>query len=115
MASADTLPEFEQSRDDLARVIRKHRPHCPPVETARQLLEYDNPGQTALVGINDDATRAVLYHEPAEYVIGVDFDADGLADGGPKLAEFGDEFGTNVYGWVRRADAYWGWLAPRFR
>lgn len=113
MASATTIPEYREVLDGLARAIRKRRAECPPHETARRLLEYDNPGHTALVGIGYDAERAVLFHERDDYVIAVPFDADGLADGGPMLAEFG--FGTNVYGWVRRMDAYWCWLNPRFR
>ena len=71
-------------------------------------------GHAALVGIDDHATWAVRYHERDRYVIGVAFHADGLTDGGPILAEFGP-FGTNVYGWVSRKDAYWGWVNPRFR
>lgn len=114
MASARPSPDYEQHRDELARTIRRQRDDCDPYETARQLLEYESPGNTALVGINDDATRAVLYHDRDEYVVSVGFGPDGLADGGPRLAEF-EPFGTNVYGWVRRMAAYWGWLNPRFR
>lgn len=107
--------DYEQAIEEVARTVKKHRSDCPPRETARKLLEYETPGNTALVGINSEATRAVLYHERDEYAIGVDFGPEGLADGGPMLAEFGEEFGSNVYGWVRRMDAYWGWLNPRFR
>ena len=107
------VADYQRTLDELARVIRKRRPACPPRETARRLLEYDLPGHTALVGVDHDATRAVLHHERDRYVIAVELDADGLGDGGPVLAEF--DFGTNAYGWVRRMDGYWGWLHPRFR
>lgn len=113
MASVTSLPDYEAQLDGLARAIRKHRKDCPPHETARQLLEYDRPGHMALVGVRYDATRAVLYHERDRYVIGVDFGTDGLAVGGPKLATF--DFGSNVFEWTRRMEAYWGWLHPRFR
>ena len=107
------VADYETTLAALARVIRKHRPTCPPRETARQLLEYDCPGHTALVGVDADASRAVLHHERDGYVIAVTLDADGLGDGGPVLAEFG--FGANVYGWVRRMAGYWGWVHPRYR
>lgn len=86
----------------------------PAERDGSAVLEYDTPGNTALVGINDEATRAVFYHERDRYVIGVDFGMEGLADGGPVLAEFGEKFGTNVYGWVRRMEYYWSWVNPRY-
>lgn len=90
-------------------------PAHPPREVARQLLEYESPGHTALVGIDYDATCAFLYHERDQHAIAVAFGADGLADGGPIVAEFGREFGWNVYEWVRRTGTYWSWVNPRFR
>lgn len=82
-------------------------------ETARRLLEYETPGNTGLVGINYDATRAVFYHEGDRYVIAVSFGPDGLEDGGPVLADF-DTFGSSVWNWTRKMRAYWGWVNPRF-
>lgn len=112
MAQA-TYPEYETVLDELAKTIRTYRSICLPRETARRLLEYDSPGNTALVGINYDATHAVLHHERDRYVIAVEFGPDGPESGGPKLAQF--DFGTNVYAWTRRMDAYWSWLHLRFR
>lgn len=105
-------PPIEEIRNDLARAIRSKRSDCVPHETARQLLEYHRPGNTGLVGIDTEATTAVLYHERDRYTSGVSFGPDGLEEGGAKLADF--EFGTNIYSWVRQMDAYWGWLPPRY-
>lgn len=60
MASALATTDYEQVRDELARMIRQNRSDCPPHELARQLLEYDRPGHTTLLGINDTATRAEI-------------------------------------------------------
>lgn len=113
MASVSTVPDHEEALDGLARTIRKHRLECPPHETARRVLAYETPGNTAVVGVNDNATRAILYHEREEYVIAVPFGPDGLEAGGPIIADF--DFGSNVYSWVRKTRYYWGWLNPRFQ
>lgn len=113
MVSVTSIPDYEEALDGLARTIRKHRNDWPPHETARQLLEHDHPGHMALVGVRYDAGQAVLYQEAEEYVIGIEFGADGLGEGGPILAEF--DFGTSVYSWVRQMRYYWGWIHPRFR
>lgn len=111
MASLATY-DYEQTRDELARAIRIRRSDCSPHELARLLLKYDRPGNTILVGINDDATRAVLYHERDRYALGVQIEARGLADGGHRIHEFGPGFDE----WVSKTmSAYWGWLHPRFR
>ena len=113
MASVTSIPDYEAMRDGLARTIRKHRTDCPPHETARQLLEYDRAGHLALVGVRYDADRAVLYHEIDRYVIAIEFGPNGIAEGGPVMAEF--DFGSNVYSWVHRMRYYWGWINPRYR
>lgn len=105
--------DYEQARDGLARALRSRRSDCLPHELARQLLEYDQPGHTALVGIDADARRAVLFHERDRYVIAVTIGADGLADGGPKIA--GSDHWPGIDIWVELMDAYWGWLHPRYQ
>lgn len=113
MTSALATSDYAQAHDELAREIRKRRQDCPPDETARQLLAYDQAGHTALVGIGTDARRAVLYHEHDRYVITVSFGPDGLTNGGPRIA--GSNYWPGIDTWVELMDAYWGWLHPRFR
>lgn len=95
-----------------AREIRSRRSDCSPQELARLLLEYDRPGHTAHVEINDGATRAILYHEGERYALGVHIESDGLADGGHPT----DEFGAGFDEWVAETmSTYWGGIHPRFR
>lgn len=113
MASALLVQNYEQARDELARAIRTRRSDCPPHELARRLLEYDQPGHTALVGIDAEANRVVLYHERDRYVIAVAIESDGLADGGPMIA--GSDYWPGIDAWKELMDTYWGWVHPRFR
>ena len=112
MARAAYQP-VERVRNDLARAIRQLRPECVPHETARRLLEYDQPGHTALVGIDEDGEHAVLYHEGDRYAIAVGFDGDGLDAGGPEIASLRD--GPGLEAWVEKRRPYWGWIHPRYR
>ena len=113
MSSTLLASDYEQARDELARAIRTRRSDCSPHELARRLLEYDQPGHTALVGIDADATRAVLYHERNRYVVAVSIGPDGLVDGGPKIA--GSDYWPGIDAWIELMGAYWGWVHPRFR
>lgn len=97
--------DYEQTRWEAVRTIRNRRSDCPSYEFARQLLEYDHPEHTALVGIDIDATRAVIYHEFDRYAISVSFGPDGLADDGAKISGFGDGPGVDTL--VRTMDPYW--------
>lgn len=112
MATALRQP-YEQIRDELARAIRTGRTNGPPVELARQLLAYDVPGHSHLVGLDRTAEKAVLYHCEGEYVVFVRFDAEGLADGGARLGSF--DWGPGLEAWVEKLAAYWGWVHPRYR
>ena len=113
MPSTLLVRNYEQARDELARAVRTCRSDCSPHDLARELLEYDQPGHTALVGIDVDATKAVLYHERDRYVVAVRIGPDGLADGGPKIA--GSDSWPGIDDWVENVAAYWGWLHPQFR
>lgn len=112
MASAAGKP-YEQVKDELARAIRARRPDGVPSELARQLLVYDVPGHTHLVGIDRPAEKAALYHCEDAYVVFVRFDGDGLADGGARLGSF--DRGAGIEAWVEKMGAYWGWMHPRYR
>lgn len=104
---------YREVQADLARWIRFHRSECIPSETARQLLSYDRPDHTHLVGIDYEAEKAVFYHCEDRYSIAVRFADSRLADGGPKLATFRD--GPGIETWVRRLSYFWGWIHPRYR
>ena len=113
MSSTLLTRNNEQARDELARAIRTRRSDCSPHELARKLLEYDQPGHAALVGIDADATKAVLYHERDRYMVAVSIGPDGLADGGPRIA--GSDYWPGIETWVESMAADWGWVHPRFR
>lgn len=112
MASVAGVPH-EQVKDELARAIRRLRSDGVPGELARQLLAYDVPDHTHLVGIDRRAEKAVFYHCVESYAVFVRFDADGLADGGARLGSL--ERGAGVEAWVEKMGAYWGWRHPRYR
>jgi hypothetical protein len=112
MAQAASQP-IEQVRSDLARALRSLRSDCAPHETARQLLEYDHPGHTVLIGLDFEGSKAVLYHEVDRYAISIRFGPDGLAEGGTEIASFRD--GTGLRTWIKKMRLYWGWLHPRYR
>lgn len=96
MDSALATTEYERTRGGLARTIRNRRSDCPPYELARQFLGYDHPEHTALVGIDVDGTRAVLFHERDRYGIAVSFGPNGLPHGGAKIAGFEDGPGIDT-------------------
>lgn len=106
-------PPYEEVKDDLARALRTLRPDGPPGELARQLLSYDTPDHTHLVGVDRVGEKAVLYHCVDRYVVFVRIDPDGLADGGARLGSF--ERGPGIEAWVEKMAAYWGWRHPRYR
>lgn len=112
MAQSAT-PSFTRVQNELAQVIRSVRSDCIPHETARQLLAYDYPGYTTLVGIDYAGERAILYHEHDRYAIAVRFGPDGLADGGARIAMFRD--GPGLETWIAKLGCYWGWIHPRYR
>lgn len=112
MASAADEP-YEQVKNGLARAIRSLRDDGAPGEMARQLLTYDTPDHTHLVGVDRRGEKAVFYHCVDRYAVFVRFGADGLADGGARLGSF--ERGMGVAAWVRKMDAYWGWVHPRYQ
>lgn len=112
MAATADVP-YEQIRDSLAGAIRTRRSDGAPGELARQLLAYDVPNHTHLVGIDRHAAKAVYYHCDDRYVIFVRFDAAGLADGGARLGSF--DRGVGLDGWIEKTGAYWGWRHPRYR
>lgn len=112
MATAADDP-YEAVKADLARAIRTRRPDCPPGETARQLLAYDTPDHTHLVGIDHAGEKVVYRARASGEVIFVRFDSDGPADGGPVMGSF--EEGPGFGAWIAKTGAYWGWLHPRYR
>lgn len=112
MASAAADP-YEQVKDGLARAIRARRPEVPPGELARELLAYDVPEHSHLVGIDRSGEKAAFYHCADRYVVFVRFGPDGLADGGARLGSF--DRGAGVEAWVEKMGAYWGWVHPRYR
>jgi hypothetical protein len=110
-SAADTA--YETVKDDLARSIRILRDDVPPGELARELLVYDVPDHTRLVGIDRTAEKAVLYHCIDRYVVFVRIEPGGLADGGARLASF--DRGVGLEGWIEKMAAYLGWRHPRYR
>lgn len=113
MALSAATADYETTLDELARYIRKRRPKCPPRETARQILEYDRPGHISVVGIDSRAKRVVLFHERDRYAISVAFDGDGLAGGGPEIADLRSDPG--LVRWIRKMGVYWDWVNPRYQ
>jgi len=103
---------YESVRDELSLAIRRLRGDVPPGELARQLLGYDVPGHTHLVGLDRWGEKAVLYHCGDRYVVFVRYDDAGLAAGGARMDFLGP---TGVDDWVERLRAYWGWRHPRYR
>ncbi|MFB6362299.1 MAG: hypothetical protein ABEH59_13385 [Halobacteriales archaeon] len=112
MASAADTP-YETVKHELARSIRTRRDDVPPGELARELLTYDVPDHTRLVGVDRTAEKAVLYHCVDRYVVFVRIEPDGLADGGARLGSF--DRGVGLEGWIEKMGAYWGWKHPRYR
>jgi len=112
MASAAT-PNFQAVKAELGRTIRRFRQDCPPMETARQLLSYDGPGQR-LIGIRYDGGRAVYFDEGGRRAIAISFDAAGPASrGGLPIATLETEGALGA--WVEKTRYYWGWRNPRYR
>jgi hypothetical protein len=112
MASAADTP-YEAVKDDLARTLRTLRDDIPPGELARQLLAYDVPDHTHLIGVDHRAEKAVLYHCEERYVVFVRIQPDGVADGGARLSSF--DRGVGIQTWAEKMTAYWGWRHPRYR
>lgn len=112
MATAAEEP-YEQVKTELARAIRSLRATGAPGELARELLAYDVPEHTHLVGLDRRGEKAALYHCTDRYVIFVRIEADGLADGGARLGSF--DRGPGIEAWVEKMAAYWGWVHPRYR
>lgn len=101
---------YKQIKDGLAIAIRKSRSDCIPGETARQLLSYDSPNHTHLVGIDWECRKAVYCQCSKNEVIFIGFDSDGLANGGPTM-----NLENGLRTWIETMSAYWGWLHPRYR
>lgn len=113
MATAADHP-YEDTLDELAQAIRRLRSDCPPWEVAREILTYDNPGHTHVIGIDRRGQRVTFYHCEDHYAIAVEFDVDGLADGGPSVARF-KHGAAGVHRWVEKKRNSWGWIHPRYR
>lgn len=111
--AAVTDQSYTEVKDELARTIRKLRSDCVPGETARQLLTYETPNHTHLVGIDHKGRKAVYYSCLRNEVIFVRFDNEGLADGGPMMGSF--EKGPGFAAWIDKMGSYWGWVHPRYR
>ena len=105
--------EYRDVFEDLGQHVGKHRSATPPYETARELLRYDTPGHTHLVGVSDGAKSAVLHHLDGRYLIAVPITRDGLADGGPEIASFRHE--GSLREWIERHRVSLDWLHPRYR
>lgn len=105
---------YEDTLDDMAQAIRRLRRDCPPREVAREILTYDQPGHTHVVGIDRRGQRVTLYHCVDQYAIAVEFGVEGLADGGPRIARF-DAGAPDVRRWVEKKRNSWGWIHPRYR
>lgn len=112
MASA-AEPPYEEVKRDLAEALRRLRDDGAPGELARQLLAYDTPEHTRLVGIDRVGEKAVLYHGVDRYAVFVRIEPDGLAAGGARLGSF--DRGVGLEAWVEKMGAYWGWRHPRYR
>lgn len=112
MAVAVNEP-YEKAKHELTITIRKLRSGCIPGETAREILTYDTPGQTHLVGIDYEGSKAVFYSCRGNEVIFVRFGPQGLADGGPCTGSF--DRGPGFEAWIEKMAAYWGWLHHRYR
>lgn len=112
MAQA-ALPEYETILNELARTIRKHRHDCPPHETARILLEYDQPGSTTLVGVMHRGQSAALRHEGKRYTVRFDIHPDGLADTGHVVQD--DGWSHSIFEHIESNPPVWTWVHPRYR
>ena len=110
MAAAADAP-YGDVKADLARALRRLRSTGAPGELARELLRYDSPDHSHLVGLDRDGGKAVLYHCGDRYVVFVRIGPDGLADGGARQ----DSLGPGIDAWVEMMGAYWGWRHPRYR
>ena len=112
MATAADVP-YERVKADLERALRRCRTSGVPGELARELLSYDVPDHSHLVGVDRAGEKAVLYHCRDGYVVFVRIGSDGLADGGARQGSF--DRGLGFEAWVRKMSAYWGWVHPRYR
>lgn len=113
MATAVEHP-YEDTLEGLARAIRKGRTDGAHRELAREILSYDHPGHTHMVGIDRQAERATFYQCADRYAISVELDAEGLAEGGPSVALFKED-APGVRCWVKKKRNSWGWVHPRYR
>lgn len=112
-STAPTAGRNQAVFDGLARAIRTLRRDCPPGETARELLSYDRPGHTALVGIRAGRRRALLHHERDRYAIWVEIGPGGLDAYGLEAADFSD--GPRFDRWLEARRSELEWLHPRYR
>lgn len=112
-STATTAEQYQAVFDELARVIRTLRRDCPPGETARELLSYDRPGHTALVGIRSNGRRALLHHERDRYAISVEITADGIDAYGLEAADFSEDLRFDR--WLEAKRPRLAWLHPRYR
>lgn len=113
MATAAEHP-YKDTLNGLTRAISKGRSDGVPSELAREILTYDVPGHTHLVGIDRQAQRATFYDCKERYAISVGIDTDGLANGGPSIALF-KEGAPGIQCWVEKKRNSWGWVHPRYR
>lgn len=112
MAKAQIV-NYQSVQHDLGQALRSLRSDCPPMETARELLSYDQDEQP-LVGIRYDGERVVYFQESNRQAIAVRLAADGLSkDGGLLIAKLSHEMGLEA--WVEKMQHYWGWRRPKYR
>jgi hypothetical protein len=112
MATAAEYP-YETTKHELAEAIRRVQPEGAPWELAREILAYDVPGHSHVVGLKRRGTVS-FYHCEDRYAVAVRLAAEGLADGGPTVGRF-DEGSITVqhWAWLRRNS--WAWVHPRYR
>lgn len=104
---------YEDARDGLAEAIRGVQPNCTPREVAREILAYDVPNHSHLIGVSLSG-NAYFYHCTDRYAISVAIDRDGLSNGGPIRASW-DESSPNIDHWTWKRRDWWKWVHPRYR
>lgn len=113
--SDDLLTETQEVlRDELAAAITPHRGGKHAMAMAYELLRRDKRSHQ-LIGVVEDAERAVFHKSPFGNVVAVPFDESGV-DGldtrqWAKLRER-----TDIERFVRKqGDEFWDWVHPRYQ
>lgn len=111
MATTADYP-YETTRNELAEAIRRVQPEGAPWELAREILAYDVPGHSHVVGLKRRGTVS-FYHCEDRYAVAVRLESDGLADGGPRVGQLDGPVEVAEWAWRRRNS--WAWVHPRYR